>query len=213
MWVAKIKFSGEGTLIGSKTPKHEINLFGFALSYFYEKDWIIVHITGTIVGKEEDKKRFVKELKKEDRVIDLELNDDYFIGTIKEPMYTKDIYNKNIIHLAPALISEQGYEVITIGCFKREPLNKVIKILQKERGGRLISIQQKRIKSISVMKLHPDLTTKQKQAMELAIKHGYYSVPRKVNLPTLARMAKINYSTFQVHLRKAEQKLIPYFFE
>ena len=213
MWVAKVRFSGEGTLIGSKTPKYKVNLFGFALSYFHEKDWIIVHITGTILGKEDNKKRFVKELKKEDRVINFELNDDFFIGTIKEPMYARDIYNKNIIHLAPALISEYGYEIITIGCFKREPLNKVIKILQKERKGKLISIQQKRIKSISVIKLHPELTGKQKQAIELAIKHGYYHSPRKTDLPSLAKLAGVSYSTFQVHLRKAEEKLIPYFFE
>ena len=128
-------------------------------------------------------------------------------------MYTRDIYSKEIIHLAPALISEVGYEVITIGCFKRAPLNKIIKLLQKEKKAKLISIQQKRIRSVSIMKVHPELTDKQKKAMELAIKHGYYHSPRKIDLPTLAKMDGISYSTFQVHLRKAEQKLIPYFFK
>jgi len=213
MWVARIKLSGKGTLIGSKTAKHKVNLFGFPLSYYYEKDWIIVHIAGTLLGREENKKRFVKELKKEARTIDFELNNDFFIGTIKEPIYARDIYNKEIIHLAPALISEYGYEITTIGCFQREPLNKIIKLINKRYQGKLISIQQKGIKSISVMKVHPDLTDKQKQAMELAIKQGYYHSPRKVDLPTLAKMAGISYSTFQVHLRKAEEKLIPYFFE
>lgn len=213
MWVARIKLSGAGTLIGSKTAKHKVNLFGFPLSYYYEKDWIIVHIAGTLLGKEENKKRFVKELKKEARTIDFELNNDFFIGTIREPIYAKDIYNKEIIHLAPALISEFGYEIITVGCFQREPLNRIIRLVQKTHKAELISIQQKKIKSVSIMGIHPELTDKQKQAMELAIKHGYYFSPRRIDLPKLAKIAGISYSTFQVHLRKAEAKLIPYFFE
>ncbi|MBI2449517.1 hypothetical protein HYV49_04435 [Candidatus Pacearchaeota archaeon] len=92
MWIARIKFSEEGTLIGSRTMKYNINLFGFPLSYFYEKNWIVVHITGIIFGKEEDKKAFVKEIKKESRVINFEINNDFFVGSIKEPIYAKPIY-------------------------------------------------------------------------------------------------------------------------
>jgi predicted DNA binding protein len=47
----------------------------------------------------------------------------------------------------------------------------------------------------------------------LAIKNGYYSSPRKINVKELAKISKLSFSTFQVHLRKAEEKLIPYFFE
>ena len=53
----------------------------------------------------------------------------------------------------------------------------------------------------------------QKQAIELAIKNGYYNVPRKTSVEKLAKLSKLSFSTFQVHLRKAEEKLIPYFFE
>ena len=103
MWVAKIKFSGKGTLIGSKTPKYKVNLFGFPLSYFYEKNWIVVHITGTIFGKDEDKKKFIKELKREKRTIGFEVNDDFFIGTIKEPLIAKIFYNKDIFYNQPEI--------------------------------------------------------------------------------------------------------------
>ena len=213
MWTAKIKFSGKGTLIGDKTPRYNINLFAFPLSYYYEKNWIIVQITGTIFGKKEDKKRFIRELKKEARVINFELNNDFFIGTIKEPTYTKCIYNKDIIHLAPALISEKGYEIITIGSFQKEPLTKIMNLFKEKYNGRLISIQQKKVKSISIIKIHPELTEKQKEAMALAIKEGYYHSPRKISVQQLAKLTNLSFSTYQVHLRKAEEKLIPYLFE
>jgi predicted DNA binding protein len=50
-------------------------------------------------------------------------------------------------------------------------------------------------------------------AMELAIKNGYYHSPRNISVEQLAKLAKLSFSTFQVHLRKAEEKLIPYMFE
>ncbi|MCK5025037.1 MAG: helix-turn-helix domain-containing protein [Nanoarchaeota archaeon] len=213
MWTAKIKFSGKGKLVGSKTLKYNINLFGFPLSYYYEKDWITVQITGTIFGKKEDKKRFIRELKKEARVINFESNNDFFIGTIQEPVYTKCIYNKDIIHLAPALISEKGYEIITIGSFQRQPLTKIINLFEEKYNGKLISIQQKKVKSISIIKMHPELTGKQKEAMTLAIKEGYYHSPRKISVQQLAKLTNLSFSTYQVHLRKAEEKLMPYLFE
>jgi len=213
MWVAKIKFSSENTLIGSKAAKHKVSIFGFPLSYYYEKRWIIVQVAGTIFGNENNKKEFLKELKKEKRVINLELNEDFLIGIIKEPVYAKSIYNKDIIHISPAFISEEGYEIINVGSFDREKLMQIIKLMEERYQGKLLSIQKKKIKSISVMRVHPELTEKQKKAMELAIKHGYYHSPRKIDLKRLAKLSKLSFSTYQVHLRKAEEKLIPYFFE
>ena len=213
MWAAKVKFSEKGTLIGSKCIKYRVNLFGFPLSYSYEKNWVIVQITGIIIGEEKAKQEFIKELKKEKRIVNLELNNDFFIGTIKEPIYAKVLYNKNIIHLSPVLISDKGYEIVNIGCFEKEPLVKAITAIEKNLSGELLSLEQKKIKSISITKMHPDLTDKQKQAIELAIKNGYYNVPRKTSVEKLAKLSKLSFSTFQVHLRKAEEKLIPYFFE
>lgn len=57
--------------------------------------------------------------------------------------------------------------------------------------------------------ISPKLTTKQKQALDLAVKHGFYEVPRKVELEQLAKAVKISRQAFSEHLRKAEAKLIP----
>jgi len=213
MWIARLKFPSERTLIGSKAPKYLVDLFGYPLSYFYTKEWIIVNIIGIIFGKDKNKREFLKDLKKEKRVLNFEVNEDFFIGTIKEPIYAKAVYNSDIIHTAPAYISSKGFESITIGAFKREPLIKVNKIIEEKYKGNLISIQQKKIKSISIAKIRPELTKKQKAAIELAIKNGYYHSPRKIDLKQLAKLSGLSFSTYQVHLRKAEEKLIPYFFE
>jgi len=106
MWVAKVSFDGSKAHIGSKTLKHKINLFGFPLSHFYQGNWIIVNITGILIGEEKNKKVFIKDLKSSKRTKNLEVNQDFFIGTIKEPIIAKNIYNKDVIHISPALIDE-----------------------------------------------------------------------------------------------------------
>ena len=213
MWVARIHINSKGTLIGSETPRYNITLLGFPLSYYYEKEWVVVHIAGTIFGKQKDKVNFVKALRKEKRTVHFEVNDDFFIGVIKDPFFTQSIYNKEIIHIEPAFISDKGYEIIHIGCFDRKPLTKAIMLLKKKYRAELLSLQYKKIKSISVIRIHPELTKKQKAAMALAIKHGYYHSPRRTDVQQLAALSGLSYATYQVHLRKAEAKLLPYFFE
>ena len=53
------------------------------------------------------------------------------------------------------------------------------------------------------------LTEKQKQALELAIKHEYYSWPKGITLEQLAEKIGVSRSVFQEHLRKAEEKIMP----
>ncbi len=212
MWVAKIKFSERGTLIGEKAIKHNINLLIFPLSFSPGKKWITLHFSGTIFGDTKNKINFIKDLKKEKRVVNIELNNDFIVGTINEPKNIP-VYDKDIIHVAPAFISDKGYEIINIASFKRVALMEIFNSLKKAREAELMSIRQKKINSISIMHVHPNITNKQKKAIELAIKLGYYKYPRQIELEKIAKLMKISYSTYQAHLRKAEKKLIPYFFE
>lgn len=211
MWVSKITFDGKNALLGEKSLKHEVNIVGYPLSYYYEKKGVIVHIAGTIFGKDENKRAFLKELKNSDRVLDFEVNGDFIIGIIKEPTIAKTFYSKDIFHLAPIIISK-GKETMTIGSFKKENLVKAIEVFEKLHNANIKYIQQKKIKSISIIKEHPDLTDKQREAMSLAIEHGYYDYPRRSSIEKLAKLSSLSFSTFHAHLRKAEQKLIPFFF-
>jgi len=213
MWTAKLMFEGKNALIGSRTFKHKVNLFAFPLSYSYLKKWIIVSVTGILIGEEKSKKRFIIDLKKSDRVINLELNEDFLIATIREPIFSKTIYNKDIIHLSPALLDENGNETINIASFNKKQLVKAVSTLEKTYKTKVYFIEERKIKNISVMRENPELTEKQKKALEIAIKHGYYEYPRQIELEKLARLMNICFSTYQAHLRKAEQKLIPFFFE
>ena len=95
------------------------------------------------------------------------------------------MYDPKIINLEPVFIDEQGYNHWTIGSWDKEDLMVFIKVVEKEYNGELISINQKKITNFSIISMQPELTAKQKRAMELAIKENYYSYPRKVELRDL----------------------------
>ena len=61
--------------------------------------------------------------------------------------------------------------------------------------------------------LHPKLSPKQKEAVELAVKEGYYNYPRKIDLEGLAKLSKVKRQTYQENLRRAEKKLVPFLIE
>ena len=211
MWVSQISFDCSNALLGKIASNNKVSLVGYPLSSFQKRKEIIVNIAGTIFGKEIDKKSFFKELNESNRIIDFEVNGDFLVGTIKEPSISMEFYTKDIFHIAPVVISE-NIETMTLGSFRKESLIKAIEFFEKMHNAKIKYIKNKKIKNISIIKQNPDLTDKQKEAMGLAIKHGYYEYPRKIDVQDLARESKLSFSTFHAHLRKAEQKLMPFFF-
>ncbi|MBS3127849.1 helix-turn-helix domain-containing protein, partial [Candidatus Woesearchaeota archaeon] len=93
--------------------------------------------------------------------------------------------------------------------FDKKLLIKVYTFAKKYLGAKMMKLKQEKISHISIMRLLPHLTQKQKQALELAIQNGYYEYPKKITLEKLAQLMKISYATYQQHLKTAEGKMIP----
>jgi predicted DNA binding protein len=58
---------------------------------------------------------------------------------------------------------------------------------------------------VPVADLAAGLTRRQLEALQLAVRSGYYEVPRRVEARDLAAQVGLGRSTFEEHLRKAEQ--------
>ncbi len=152
-------------------------------------------------------------MKKSKRVLNLEAKGDFLSALIKEPIIFEKFYNPLILHIKPVMISREGYEIYNIASWNKKELMKFINLLEKLRKGKLLLIKKEKISSISIVGIHPDLTKKQKKALELAVKNGYYDYPKKIGLEELAKLNGISYSTYQAHLKKAEKKIVPFMLE
>ena len=59
-----------------------------------------------------------------------------------------------------------------------------------------------------VDQLFDDVTERQMAALRLALESGYYEQPRQTSLRELAEQTAVARSTYEEHLRKAENKLL-----
>ena len=213
MWVARIKLNGEKGSIGSRTKKFGVSVSGYPISSYKTKKGVYVYLVGFVLGGEKNKKDFIKDIKKGEKTQNLEVRGDLIIAQILEPSHLEQMYSHKLINLKPIIIDEHGFNYWTLGSWDKKELIKFVKVVEREYKGELISINQEKVEDFSIIHMQPKLTNKQKQAMNLAIKHRYYDYPRKIDVQELAKLSKLSFSTFHAHLRKAEQKLLPYFFD
>lgn len=208
MWVGKIKISSEKTLIGNLAKKHKIDVVGYPVSSHKKKNKTISFVVGELFGDEKAKKKFIKDLKKEKRVKHIEIKNNFMSVLLNEPLSLSRFYGLNMIYTQPAFISKEGYEVYSVASWSREDLIDFLHFLEKIRNGKILRLKKEKISNISIMAPFPEMTKKQKEALDLAIKEGYYEYPRKIDVKKLAKKKGLAFSTFQAHLRKAEKKAI-----
>ena len=209
MWVLRLKLEAKNQFLGSLALKHKVSMTGYPLSYYKDKDWLYLITAGFIFGDETNKKELLKDIKNKKEVVSIEINGDFVISVTKQPLFTEPVYNPRLIRPNPTIIHRDGYHLWELASFYKSLLIKVLDFAENKLGGKIISFKQERLSNISFTKIVPELTKKQKQALEIAINQGYYEYPKNIKMEDLAKKMKISYSTFQAHLKKAEGKIIP----
>lgn len=207
MWVAKFMFDASKALVGNLAVRNKVLLHCYPVS-IYKHD-AEIRISFVILVHHDHPKRFIREFKSNERVVYCKHKDSFLIGQILESAKYSPMYNPEIIHLRPWIIDgEKAVETIVMGSWKRKHLIKIADTIKEKHLGKLVYIKRREVSDFFIVNVIPKITTKQRKALELAMKHGYYSYPRKTNLKVLSKIMNLSYATFQAHLRKAEQKLI-----
>lgn len=119
----------------------------------------------------------------------------------------------NILLLSPVII-ENGWEEHHAIVFDHKDFEQLIERLEEK--GHAVKVVRKvpfggtiaGLTPLTRSTLFPTLTKKQASALLTAYRSGYYSLPRKADVKTIAGKLKVARTTFQDHLRKAESKVI-----
>jgi hypothetical protein len=211
MWVAKFSFDASKALIGRLAIKKKVQVLCYPVSVCRESSGI--RVSFVMVLHHDRSGSFRKELKGTGRVIFCGQKDNFLMGQLVESDKYEMIYNPEILHLRPWVIDgETGTETFVMGSWRRRNLTRISEIIKEKHLGKMLYIKRKEPSDFFMVNMLPKLTSKQRRALELAVKHGYYFFPRKTTLEDLAKGMHVSYSTFQAHLRKAEHKLIPYLY-
>jgi len=227
MWSAKISFDAKN-IAGEYAKKNEIKLLVTPLSWSYEKTGTIVTVSGIVFGSDKGKEGFFRDWRRDKLkrgmfngfkrikggiLRELEVNGNFFIGKVWEtPWEERKAFNRNLIYSRPWMIDENGKQTIVIGAFKKTYLNSFITAFEKFNDVHVHYLRKEKVSNVAFALSAPDLTERQKWAMDLAVSKGYYEIPRKVGVVDLAKIGKVSFATFHGHLRKAERGLMPFWF-
>src|SRR6056297_2275688 len=114
----------------------------------------------------------------------------------------------------PPTIHRQGWEHYTVIAFDESDVGALLQDLEADRDIEVLSKTAITEQQISHSMLAPvdqlfeDVTERQLAALRLALESGYYEQPRKTSLRDLADKTAVARSTYEEHLRKAENKLL-----
>ncbi|MGV8162109.1 MAG: helix-turn-helix domain-containing protein [Candidatus Nanoarchaeia archaeon] len=209
MWIINITIPyNEKSYLGNIAKRNNISFCGYPHSYTMYSDHIRVLTSGYALGNPKDIKKAIIELKKEKRFIHMESHGNFFILDIKQHIANKALFQPGLLYPKPGITTNKGDYIFEIASWNRKTLIDVFKMYAPLKG-KLNWIQKKEIKAIQTITTSPNLTRKQKDALALAIKRGYYNYPRKIDIVQLAKEFKCAHSTFQFHLRNAEKKVMP----
>jgi len=64
------------------------------------------------------------------------------------------------------------------------------------------------VEKVSILRTASELTVAQEKVLQMAFDMGYFDIPRKVKLETLAKRLEISKATLDVMLRRAQRKLV-----
>jgi len=216
MWIAKFQGKHKSCIIAPLCKKHNITDFVYLVNA-WEDDKLFYYSEAHILqGNEKNKKKFIRELKKQKSIKELEQKGNFIITLEKKPKWMSaymPLWDKRLIQTHPVIQKTDGTEEWEIAAWEKQPLIEILERLPEEFEIKLKSIKQEKLDDIFLPHIMPKLSEKQKHVIEHAIKRGYFNYPRKTNLGKLAKELKLSKSTTQQHLRAAEKKLIPFLVE
>ena len=113
---------------------------------------------------------------------------------------------------APPAIYQDGWGYFRLLTFEEEHTRGLFRDLNKRGASELIRKRELSLNvlptSVWVTSLFTDLTSKQIDAVLKAHRYGYYASPREITTEAIAKGLGVSRSTFEEHLRKAENRIV-----
>jgi predicted DNA binding protein len=131
----------------------------------------------------------------------------------RENSVGKNLEDFDLLHVSPVVYSK-GWEYYRIIAFRHEDLKRFLE--RMEGRGFVYEIVRKvpfdgfiaSSLTMTADALFSELTDKQMDALLTAHNSGYYLFPRKNDIQSIAAKRRVPRTTFQEHLKKAENKIV-----
>ncbi|MFH0714484.1 MAG: helix-turn-helix domain-containing protein [Candidatus Diapherotrites archaeon] len=216
MWVLKLKFWHQNSFAIPYAKKYNLTILGFPLHKYVTGDFAHITTGHLLLGREKDKQAYLADVRKNPKVEYMETEGNFLIYSGKVPkneFHTHMYFSPEIFFVKPLTIKPDGFEYLEVASIEKKYLSKFLKKIEKSVKINSVNLSKEKMTDFYIPHLIPKLTEKQKEAITIAYAKGFYEFPKKTNIERLAKSAKLSPSTFQEHLRKAEEKLLPFILE
>ncbi|HUW47475.1 MAG TPA: helix-turn-helix domain-containing protein [Patescibacteria group bacterium] len=130
-----------------------------------------------------------------------------------EDSVTRILDEFDLLQISP-IVYRHGWEYYRVIAFKHKDLKGLMQRFE-EKGLKFEILRKVDFDgfiasslTLTADALFSDLTEKQMDALLTAYSNGYYSLPRKANVQDIAHKKRVSRTTYQEHLKKAENKLV-----
>ncbi len=214
MWLAKFTMR-HNCIVGNRCKKFSCSSSCYPLNSYSDGKYNYFFNLEKLSGKKDDIKAFVKDLKKDKDVLEVQtLGNTFFIAfrEDREMSGPLQLHHQQVINLKPVHVDTEGVEHWEVGSWKKEYLMNFIAQVQAVPAYaaefRLLRMERSSFKDVYFPHIMPLMTPSQRIALSLAKENGYYDFPRKIGLRKLAEIMGLSLSTYREHLRKAERSLL-----
>ncbi len=211
MWIGHFKVWHENCIYLSNASKCNVVISMYPLTSYTEGKYRYHTNVNILTGKQKDIERFLTEIRKDGRCLEFRGKGNVYFSYIRlesSDYHTTNYYTPKIFFLKP-IVHKEGKEDWYFGAWEKEIITEMFQTFKKYFHVEVLSIKEEDFTDIFIPQVMPKMTEKQKEAIRLAIKEGYYDYPQKTDLVKLAGLLRISHVTFREHLRKAESKLLP----
>jgi predicted DNA binding protein len=130
-----------------------------------------------------------------------------------EDSVTGNIEAFNLLQIPPE-VYENGWEHYHVIAFNHNDFQGFMQSIQ-EKGFKIEILGKSTFSgfladslAVNADAVFSSLTEKQREALFISYDRGYYKIPRKASLTTIAKNRRIPRTTFEEHLRKGENKIL-----
>ena len=122
MWLISFQNKHDDCILSPKCIKHQITDFVYLINSWKEKDYFNYTELHILQGTEENKKQFIKDLRKEKTVKKLEIKGDHIFTLNQEPIkkeYYSPAFDPKLIFIKPVEQRKDGNEYWEIAAWEK----------------------------------------------------------------------------------------------
>src|SRR3989338_3004721 len=181
MWIGHFKVWHENCIYLTNSAKFNVTIAMYPMNSYVDGRYRYHTNVNILNGKPEDVQRFIDTIRADKRCIAFKGSGSVYLSYIRldtTDYHTTNYYTPKIFLLKP-ILHKDGKEDWYFGAWERDTVSEMLQIFKEHFHVEVLAIQEKEFTDLFIPHIMPKLTAKQREAIRIAVREGYYHNPTK----------------------------------